>query len=485
MKYLSLPLHASQWIDILADEELPAITSMTLILDKFDNDDVSSIPKLSEMILHDQSLSSRLLKVANSAMRSQRKQVTTVSRAAIVLGIQTVKNICLTAKVLDHLLKNQDLPLAVYDRLMMLMANGFYAGQLARMMVPDLDDSTQEEIYLAAMMHHIGETAFWCTGASVTEELIEQSDLPDEEFKRLCAAKIGAKFSDLSIGIAKRWNLGEMLSKSLEHAHRNSSESKVINLANRLSALTSDTNADKESYDRVLQEISSITGHRVPVLMQKIEHTRQYSMELLKSYGASVLNSYINAVPTSFDQIKDQPKAYVEQPVEESSVLNAIKALSQLVKDSSNINDFLVCTLRAMGSVLHFQQSAFWVISKDRKSLDTRVTYDDHGEVLKVQRSISLSKEPHILNHILQQSQPTLIEHQEDSPWARLITEEATEFVMQGPLSLATIRIGDKPIGLISVRQLGRDTSISEQRFSHFCFIVDHLNFCLAHISRR
>ena len=204
---------ANQWIELLAEKELPAITSIASLLDKFENDDSSSIPQLSKAILHDQALSSTLLKVVNTSQYASIRKVTTVSRAAIVLGIQAVKNICLTSKILEGLLQAENLSPHVYDRLLMLMANAFYAGLLAKMMVPDYSDDTQEEVYLAAMLYHIGETSFWSTGSDLTDELIKQVHLPPAEFEQQCLDITGVKFQTLSIGLAKVWNLGELLIK--------------------------------------------------------------------------------------------------------------------------------------------------------------------------------------------------------------------------------------------------------------------------------
>ena len=189
-------LTPSQWIEGLAKKELPAITSMASVLDKFSNDDISSIPKLSKVILHDQALSSCVLRVANSSDRASINKVTTVSRAAIMLGIHSIKNICLTSKILEGLLRSKNLAPPVYDRLMMLMANAFYAGMLARVMVPNYDESTQEEVYLAAMLYHIGETSFWSTGSDLTKKLIQKANLPNAEFQKYCASIIGVNFKD-------------------------------------------------------------------------------------------------------------------------------------------------------------------------------------------------------------------------------------------------------------------------------------------------
>jgi HD-like signal output (HDOD) protein len=148
----SIPKTAEQWIERIANMELPAITSTVKMLDKFSNDDKSSLPKLSKVILHDQALSSCLLKIANNAQHMGVNKVTTVSRATVILGIKTVKNVCLTAKLVDSLLVSKSVDYRVYEKLMQLMANSFFAAMLAKMMVPNYSDETQEEVYLAALL---------------------------------------------------------------------------------------------------------------------------------------------------------------------------------------------------------------------------------------------------------------------------------------------------------------------------------------------
>jgi HD-like signal output (HDOD) protein len=224
---------------VLAKKELPAITSIASVLDKFSNDDISSIPKLSKMILHDQALSSCVLRVANNSQRTSINKVTTVSRAAIMIGIHSIKNICLTSKILEELLQSKNLVPLVYDRLMMLMANAFYAGMLARIMVLNYDESTQEEVYLAAMLYHIGQTSFWSTGSELTKKLIEKSYMPDGEFQKYCASMIGVNFKNLSGGLAKTWNLSDMLIKSLDHPENRATEMKIFSLANQLTSAIS------------------------------------------------------------------------------------------------------------------------------------------------------------------------------------------------------------------------------------------------------
>lgn len=86
---------------------MPALSSTTLITENLSNDDTVSLAKVGQSVLHDYALTSSILKVANSAAYMGRNQVTTVSRAAVVLGYTTIRNICITAKLLTSLLKKK------------------------------------------------------------------------------------------------------------------------------------------------------------------------------------------------------------------------------------------------------------------------------------------------------------------------------------------------------------------------------------------
>ncbi|WP_139379812.1 HDOD domain-containing protein, partial [Zoogloea sp. LCSB751] len=74
-------------------------------------------------------------------------QISTVSRAAIVLGFDAVRNICITAQLLSSLLESKNLSPSVYQRLIKLMAKAFQAAMLTRMMLSHYDDDIQEEAF--------------------------------------------------------------------------------------------------------------------------------------------------------------------------------------------------------------------------------------------------------------------------------------------------------------------------------------------------
>jgi HD-like signal output (HDOD) protein len=473
-------LTPSQWIDVLAKKELPAITSIASVLDKFSNDDVSSIPKLSKVILHDQALSSCVLRVANSSQRASVNKVTTVSRAAIVLGIHSIKNICLTSKILDGLLQSKNLDPAVYDRLMMLMANAFYAGMLARIMVPDYEESTQEEVYLAAMLYHIGETSFWSTGSELTNKLIEKVRMPDGEFQKFCASTIGINFKALSVGLAKTWNLSDLLIKSLDHPESRTDEMKIISFSNQLASAISCPPKSKAEFDKLLKDISILMKTDVPSLKIKIVQTREMALELLSSYDASVLESYLKPLPKTTDF--NHSSAAQEEPhlSKEQSLLAALQRLTQLSKSGSTINSYITQTLRDAAQIFAFDRCSFWVLSADKLKLETRLNFDSAGLSIMFPCAISINQGENAMSYALRQSSGLLIEDYKHAKWGNYMTAEVERVINKGSMVITPVKMGQREIGVITSHVFDKSRLISEETFSELSFLFDHLNLYLS-----
>lgn len=153
------------WVKRISDEDMPALCSTLGQLEQLAADDVSSLSQLGRSVMHDNVLTSRILRVANSVTYNKgRHQIATVSRAAVVLGFDTLRNICLTARLISSLLESKHLSSTVYPILVKRMATSFQAAMLARMMQHGQDEQLEEEVFVAALLHHLGESAFWSIG---------------------------------------------------------------------------------------------------------------------------------------------------------------------------------------------------------------------------------------------------------------------------------------------------------------------------------
>ncbi|WP_206484292.1 HDOD domain-containing protein [Thalassotalea sp. G2M2-11] len=483
----SLNLHTKdQWIEFIAQQELPALTSTARLLEKFENDDVSSLPKLSRAILHDQALSSCVIKVANSTNRIGVTNVTTVSRATVVLGIQTVKNICLTSKIIDGLLKNEQLGVSVYNRIKKLMARSFYAGQLAKMMVPEYNDDIQEELYLASMLHSVGETAFWGIDDKLNEELLKYIHLPEQQYDKKCEELLGITFDELSVGLARKWKLGDLLVTSFDQPELRTKEMQVVSLATKLSQYIDTPPSSIEKFERVIKEVAALMKINERKLRYQIELTRERSIKLLKSYGASVLIDYLKPIPTLGDfNAQHQLETTANAPSRESIQLEVIQHLTQLCVTSVDINEFLQTCLMGIAQTLAFERNCFLFLSKDKSNVSCRFSYNDL--VVKEQFSFStdIKLSNNVFRHALASNAPVIINAKKNHEILDLITKDIDNMLSGNFFITAPVSINNKCIGFICGIKNKARGDISAQEVSIFQLLVQQLNMCLSIVSQR
>lgn len=472
--------NTQQWVELIAHSELPAITSTAQLLDKFSNDDKSSLPKLSKAILHDQALSSCLLKIANGIQHLGVNKVTTVSRATVVLGIQSVKNICLTAKLVDSLLASKSLDIHVYNKLTQSMANSFYAGMLAKMMVPAYSDELQEEVYLAAMLYRIGETAFWSIGGEDASKLAAQDHLTPKAFNEYCQANIGTTFNDLSKGLALTWHLSDILVKALDQPQNRTNEVRIIYFADQLSSIIASPGEDEESFNELLAEISKIMNISVRQLKARIEHTREISCKLLSSYGAEVLSDRIKTLPSGkmfSSTIASHQKKHVV--TKEKELLNAFMQLTQLVNSSHDFNEYLQLALVDISKVFAFERSSFLMLVDNKSAVKSRFVVDAQGKKDPYKVKINLTLSDNVLAKVIKAKQPALVNDMQHEHWRDLITAEVANFMNNGAMAIAPIKISGKVIGVICGQFIEQGSEIANEDYRQFCALIEHLNMCL------
>jgi HD-like signal output (HDOD) protein len=472
-----------QWIEKIAQHELPTITSTANLLSKFADDDVTSLPKLSQAILHDQALSSCMIKVANSNRRGVVSKVTTVSRATVVLGLQTVKNICLTAKVLDSLLANHHLSTNVYNRLTTLMTNSFYAGLLAKMMLPDHDEKLQEEIYLAAMLYRIGETSFWSMGGQEVEELIEHISLPEEAFQEQSKEILGIDFQELSVGLAKNWGLGNLLIKSLDSPTNRTKEIQVIFYADKLSSFISSPPKNKKDFDEVIEQICQLMNVTERKLKDRISNVLIDAKSLLSSYDANVLVDNLKDYPTSKDFIDQTSHEKIIEINPEKLQLSALQHLTKLTKECKDLNELLQFTIKSIARILQFDQCCLMVLTGDKTQIKSRFNANIKGYSQDYSIKLPIKVSP--FEEVLKTHQSLLINEFKSGGNQCTYTNEVIELLDRGPICIAPVEINSQPIAIIFAQKHDLDKSISNDDFEKFDFFVCHLNMCLSSINRK
>lgn len=132
----------------------PLPTTLGDLVDKLNNPD-SSIQDITSRIRTDPSLTTRLLRMANSAFYGARSYITEAERAVIVLGFRTTRNLVAAAAVASHF--------SGFQNIHSFSAQGMYRHSLAVAvfcqtvaMHLGMGTLTPEEYFVAGLLHDIG-----------------------------------------------------------------------------------------------------------------------------------------------------------------------------------------------------------------------------------------------------------------------------------------------------------------------------------------
>ena len=97
MSQMTAPTTLDAWVRRLGEEEFPLFAHTARSIAAMSTDDGSSTSELAQVILRDNTMTARVLKMANSVYYNPGGvRINTVSRSIVILGFDTVRNIALS-----------------------------------------------------------------------------------------------------------------------------------------------------------------------------------------------------------------------------------------------------------------------------------------------------------------------------------------------------------------------------------------------------
>ncbi|WP_443020008.1 HDOD domain-containing protein [Shewanella sp. KX20019] len=474
---------ADYWTQRISEQEMPALCSTIKTLERLAKDDVSSLAILGQSVMHDNALTSRILRVANSVTYNKGgAQVTTVSKAAVVLGFDAIKNICITAKLLSSLLESEGLSEGVYKRLISLMAKSFQAAMFTKMLMHDHDDELQEEVFIASLLYHLGESAFWGTGS--TETLVLDSKLnqceSSSERDQAVRTVLGTSFQQLSAGIARNWGLGSILIMSLSQPDERTPEIRSIFLANKLSDLLSQPLPSMLELSKRLKQTADILDIEVDELKGRMISCHKATELMAEAYGAKVLVDYLPDVK----HLLIEHQIEVQQPVIRGSnpleQLKCLRALTQCALKKSDFNQVLSIALQGVLQGVGVDRCAVLLLTPDRKILQPRIVLGDGAAEMKKNFSIELSGTKNLFQESIQFKSALFVDNPHSAKWRLYMDDTLRSLVSPTGFMLAPLIMNHTVIGVLFADRDSSGRRLSEEDFLGFSHFAELSNVCFS-----
>jgi putative nucleotidyltransferase with HDIG domain len=111
-------------------------------------------PALAAFIARDQSLTTRILRIVNSALYGSDKPVTSISRAVVIMGFQAVRSAALAASVFEHFAQQTSIVEFPLDR---FWSHSVASSCLAREISESRRVANADDAYVVGLLHDVGK----------------------------------------------------------------------------------------------------------------------------------------------------------------------------------------------------------------------------------------------------------------------------------------------------------------------------------------
>ncbi|MBB3166979.1 HDOD domain-containing protein [Simiduia aestuariiviva] len=315
------------WVSKLNAVDLPVLGSVVKTLNQLTTSDDTRVNQLSDVVLKDSNLTSQLLRAANSIhFNPSGGNINTITRAIIQVGFEGVKNICISLLLVDQLLGANP-----RTRLLQVMAKAFHAALQAKAMLPGGTPDEREEVFIAALLFHVGELAIWSKGEAQADELDRQLSEGVEEAEA-CAQVLSLQFKQLTRALVKHWHLSALLDQTLAQPQpRNPTPLMVaVKLGDALSA-ASRYGWDTPDTAKVLKKIAEYRKVSFKVAKEDAQKVAEQAADVVSVFGAENISRLIPKAGRAPDiGVPTEPDVSVQ--------LKVLRDLSNAVQQGTDVN---------------------------------------------------------------------------------------------------------------------------------------------------
>lgn len=251
---------------------LPTLSSVVDRLFDVLHDRNASFRELVDIVRYDQSISSKIISIANSAYYSRGIKIMSLQRAMIMIGMDELKYIVTCLVFLEGILRK----LALRDEdLLMLWDHSVYVAYSAKVLSTTTLVEEPEKIFTLALLHDIGKVILYmyledyrylirgCNG--------KRRDLCAEERSRF-----GIDHQEIGYYMSMKWRFPSEFGKVIRYHHDNSNGGESEVLVNLIKA--ADTFADFPDADLGMEGL---------ILMREKERIDRETMKIKTLLGAA------------------------------------------------------------------------------------------------------------------------------------------------------------------------------------------------------
>ena len=194
-------------IQDLLDDDV-SIVSLPSVYYQFQeamSDKNSSFAEIGEIIIYDSGLTTRLLKIVNSAYYGLPAKIEKVSHAIGWIGTDELSNLLLSTVVIDQF---NSIPNSVIN-MESFWQHAIACGLIARKLASYNEVLDPEKFFVAGMLHDIGQIVLCTKLPELTLKILLEAQSQNQPLHVLEDHELGFNHAELGGRLLEKWNLSE------------------------------------------------------------------------------------------------------------------------------------------------------------------------------------------------------------------------------------------------------------------------------------
>ncbi|MFN7181196.1 MAG: HDOD domain-containing protein [Planctomycetota bacterium] len=171
--------------------------------------------EVAKILSMDPALTSKILRIVNSAFYGLPNRITSITHAIIMLGFNTVKNVAISSSVLDIFKRNA----ADINFLKEIWKHCIAVASCAKILSKHCGQVLTEEFFISGLLHDIGYIVLYVYQYEKFLEFIEKCKSSTEPPILVEKSIFGYDHQEIGGYLFKKWNMPKILEESASYHH--------------------------------------------------------------------------------------------------------------------------------------------------------------------------------------------------------------------------------------------------------------------------
>jgi HD-like signal output (HDOD) protein len=475
------------WVAKLDQSPLPALQANTEKLRQLAADENVETAQLVSLIESDPGLALRLMRYINNLRHKHlRSEISTVRHALMMLGLEHVQQIPQELPAVEDLEEPQR------RRLLQQFNRSYHAAYQARDWARLSRDMVADELYLAALLHNLGEMLLDLHAPAEmgrVREMMREKRMEADEAEYVV---LGFSLDQLTVELAKLWRLPSILIDSLHGENAQHSRVLSVMLAAQLAELADQGWYRPETYalreqiaDHLLADVASIATlvHR-----NAVEAARESQQFAVPHPAVALL--YPVAEQQQEEQVHAAAPVTSEQPAGESAdfcltpqrqvLLGVLKQLGQ-ADESLALKQVIELALEGMHEGLGLNRVVFAMLTPDKGQLKARSIVGSDNDPLFNRFAIDLVSH-NLFVRLLEKPQSLWLHEGNRGKFFPLIPIQFHKLIRNDSFYVMSLFVRNKPVGMFYADRHTSACRLDEESYKHFKHLVAQVSHTLSRI---